>query len=277
MRNFENRVAVVTGAASGIGRALALALAARGAHVAISDIDDAGLDETRGLLQPSGVKVTAEHLDVADRSAFESHAERVMADHGRVNLVVNNAGVSVAATLSDLAYDDLQWLMGINYWGVVHGTQAFLPHLKASGEGHVVNISSVFGLIAVPGQGAYHSAKFAVRGFTECLRQELEIEGSGVSATCVHPGGIKTNIARNARMTGELPDGATRQELDARFDQMARTTPERAAEIILRGVERNKRRVLIGPEAYVIDWVQRLFPTGYQKLLVWAARRGERG
>ncbi len=275
MRSFENRVAVVTGAASGIGRALALDLAGRGAHLAISDIDETGLEETRAKAEASGTRVTAERLDVADRDAFQAHAEQVMRDHGKVNLVINNAGVAVGATISELSHEDLRWLMGINYWGVVHGTQLFLPHLKASGDGHVVNISSVFGMIAVPGQAAYHSAKFAVRGFTECLRQELEIEASGVSATSVHPGGIRTNIARNARLSGELPGNASRDELNEQFERAARTTPERAAEIILRGVEKNKRRVLIGPEAYVIDWVQRLFPTGYQRLLVWAAKRGQ--
>lgn len=275
MRNLENRVAVVTGAASGIGQALAVELARRGAHLAISDIDEAGLAETETRAQASGVKVTAERLDVADRAAFAAHAEHVVADHGRVNLVFNNAGVAVGASIAELAHADLEWLMGINYWGVVHGTQLFLPHLKAAGEGHVVNISSVFGLIAVPGQAAYHSAKFAVRGFTECLREELEVEDCGVSATCVHPGGIKTNITRNARMTGTLPDGTTRDGLNEQFDRAARTTPQRAAEFILRGVEKNKRRVLIGPEAYAIDWAQRLFPTGYQKLMVWAAKRGQ--
>lgn len=275
MRSFEDRVAVVTGAASGIGRALALDLAGRGAHLAISDIDEAGLEETRQAAAALGAQVTTERLDVADRDAFAAHADHVVRDHGKVNLVINNAGVTVGATISDLAHQDLVWLMGINYWGVVHGTQLFLPHLRASGDGHVVNISSVFGLIAVPGQAAYHSAKFAVRGFTECLRQELEVEGCGVSATSIHPGGIRTNIARNARMSGELPDGSSREDLNEQFDRAARTTPERAAEKILRGVEKNKRRVLIGPEAYVIDWVQRLFPTGYQKLMVWAAKRGQ--
>ena len=146
--------------------------------------------------------------------------------------------------------------------------------MRDAGEGHIVNVSSVFGLIAVPGQGAYHSAKFAVRGFTECLRQELEVAGSCVSATSVHPGGIKTNIVRNARVAENATQGETREEMSARFERLAPTTPEEAAEAILRGVERNKRRVLIGREAYVLDWLQRLFPTGYQRLLVWATRRG---
>jgi short-subunit dehydrogenase len=159
--------------------------------------------------------------------------------------------------------------------GVVHGTQLFLPYLEAAGEGHIVNISSVFGFIAVPGQSAYHSAKFAVRGFTECLREELEVADSCVSATCVHPGGIKTNIARNARIGGSLPGGGNREDLNEQFDKAARHSPAKAANIILRGVQRNKRRVLIGGEAYMIDWMQRLFPTAYQKLMVRAAKRGQ--
>jgi short-subunit dehydrogenase len=159
--------------------------------------------------------------------------------------------------------------------GVVHGTQLFLPYLEAAGEGHIVNISSVFGFIAVPGQSAYHSAKFAVRGFTECLREELEVADSCVSATCVHPGGIKTNIARHARIGGSLPGGGNREDLNEQFDKAARHSPAKAANIILRGVQRNKRRVLIGGEAYMIDWMQRLFPTAYQKLMVRAAKRGQ--
>jgi NAD(P)-dependent dehydrogenase (short-subunit alcohol dehydrogenase family) len=276
MRNFKDRVAVITGAGSGIGRALAIELANEGAHLALSDINEDGLAETQHLVSDLGVKVTIEKLDVANRSAFEAHAEQVIRDHGRVNLVFNNAGVTVDSPISDLPHEDLHWLMGINFWGVAHGTQIFLPHLKQSGEGHIINISSVFGIIAVPRQGAYHAAKFAVRGFTECLREELEVEGAPVSATCVHPGGIKTNIARDARVPRRGPEDPTAEELDARFKQAARHTPQKAAQTILKGVRRNKRRVLIGPEAYAIDWIQRLFPTGYQRLVVWAAKREER-
>jgi len=272
MRELRGRVAVVTGAASGIGRALAVALAREGAELALSDVNEAGLAETRRLAEGLGARVTSERLDVADRAAVERHAARVIAEHGRANLVINNAGVGLGATISDMSYDDLAWLFGINFWGVVHGTKAFLPHLKQSGEGHVVNLSSVFGIIAVPGQGAYNAAKFAVRGFTECLRQELELEGAPVSATCVHPGGIKTNIARNARVI-ERAGSPSRDEMNATFDRMARTTPEAAAEKILRGVKKNARRVLIGPDAHAIDALQRLLPTSYQALLVRQARR----
>ena len=211
-------------------------------------------------------------MDVADRAAVHAHAERVVTEHSRVNLVINNAGVGLGATISEMSYTDLEWLFGINFWGVVHGTKAFLPHLKQAGEGHIVNVSSVFGLIAVPGQGAYNAAKFAVRGFTECLRQELELEGVNVSATCVHPGGIKTNIARKARIVAR-EGSPSREEMNALFDRMARTTPEAAARAILRGVKRNARRVLIGFDAYAIAALQRLLPTSYQALVVRGARR----
>ena len=185
---------------------------------------------------------------------------------------MNNAGVALGATIEQLTYDDLEWLFAINFWGVVHGTKAFLPHLLKAEEGHVVNMSSVFGLIAVPGQAAYNAAKFAVRGFTECLRQELELEHRHVSATCVHPGGIKTNIARSAR--NRQLALVTNEELARRFDAIARTTPEDAALAIVRGVQRGARRVLIGADARAIDLLQRLTGAGYQALTVAAARRG---
>src|SRR3954469_19721045 len=194
MKAFQGRVAAITGAGSGIGRALARELAARGTHLALSDIDDVGLAETVTLCEGAGVKVTSQRVDVADRDAVYAWADQVVADHGTVNFIFNNAGVALGATVEAMSYTDFEWLMGINFWGVVHGTKAFLPHLRASGEGHVVNMSSVFGLISVPAQSAYNASKFAVRGFTDALRMELDAEGSAVSATTVHPGGVKTNI-----------------------------------------------------------------------------------
>ncbi len=268
MRDFNGRVAAITGAGSGIGRALANELGRRGAHLALSDIDDAGLAETVAQCEGRGVKVTSQHLDVADRLAVEQWADRVVADHGRVNLIFNNAGVGLAATIEAMSYADFEWLMSINFWGVVYGTKAFLPHLKAAGEGHVINLSSVFGLVSVPSQSAYNAAKFAVRGFTDALRMELEIEGAPVSVTTIHPGGIKTNIAKNARideslneMTGD-PDKAR-----AEFERAFVTSPEKAARQILAAVQRDRRRALIGPDAKVIDFVSRL-PAGlYQTVL----------
>ncbi len=274
MKDFDGRVAAITGAGSGIGRALAQELARRDAHLALSDIDEVGLAETVALCEGLGVKVTSQHLDVADRDAVFAWADRVVEDHGKVNLIFNNAGVGLAATIEAMSYDDLEWLMGINFWGVVHGTKAFLPRLKASGEGHVVNMSSVFGLMSIPAQSAYNSAKFAVRGFTDALRMELEIEGAPVSSTTVHPGGIKTNIARNSRFdesVAELAGGA--EEAARRFDKVAMTSPEKAARQILAAVEHDKRRALIGPDAKLLDLISRL-PAGiYQRVLVRGARR----
>ncbi|HEX5097492.1 MAG TPA: SDR family oxidoreductase, partial [Acidimicrobiia bacterium] len=186
---FAGRVAAITGAGSGIGRALAEDLARRGAHLALCDVDEAGLAATVTRCEGVGVKVTSQRVDVADRAAVEAWADQVVADHGRVNFIFNNAGVGLGATVANMTYDDFEWLMNINFWGVVHGTQAFLPHLKSSGDGHVVNISSIFGLVSVPTQSAYNAAKFGVRGFTDALRIELETDPCGVSSTTVHPGG----------------------------------------------------------------------------------------
>jgi NAD(P)-dependent dehydrogenase (short-subunit alcohol dehydrogenase family) len=273
MKDFSGRVAAITGAGSGIGRALAASLARRGAHLALSDIDEAGLAETVSQCEGHGVKITSQRVDVADRTAVEAWAEQVVADHGRVNLIFNNAGVALGATIETMAYEDFEWLMGINFWGVVYGTKAFLPHLKASGEGHVVNLSSVFGLISVPTQAAYNAAKFAVRGFTDTLRMELEIEGAPVSVTTVHPGGVKTNIARNARVNQSLTDltgdpEKSRDEMERAFI----TTPDKAARQILAAVQRDRRRALIGPDAKVIDFVSRLPAALYQTVLARGAR-----
>jgi NAD(P)-dependent dehydrogenase (short-subunit alcohol dehydrogenase family) len=281
MKNFTGKVSAVTGAASGIGRALAIDLAGRGSHLALGDIDEAGLAETVARCEGHGIKVTSASLDVADRSAVEAWADQAVADHGRVNMIVNNAGVALVSTVEAMSYEDFEWLMGVNFWGVVYGTKAFLPHLKASGEGHVVNISSVFGLMGIPGQSAYNAAKFAVRGFTDALRIELEMEGTCVSATTVHPGGIKTNIARNARtndslaaLTGE--ETMADDDLGDQFSRIAATTPEKAARLILTAVERNRRRVLVGPDAKAIDALSRLPVAAYQRPMIGAVKLGRR-
>jgi butyryl-CoA dehydrogenase len=274
MKHFDGRVAAITGAGSGIGRALAQELARRGAHLALSDIDETGLAETVTLCEGSGVKVTSHRLDVADRDAVYAWADKVVEEHGKVNFIFNNAGVALAATIEAMSYEDFEWLMNINFWGVVYGTKAFLPHLKAAGEGHVVNLSSVFGLVSIPSQSAYNAAKFAVRGFTDSLRMELEIEGAPVSATTVHPGGIKTNIGRNARIDASVTDlTADPEEARNQFERLAITRPDKAARQILAAVERDRRRALIGPDAVVIDLISRL-PTGlYQRALVKGSRR----
>ncbi len=274
MKMLSGRVAAITGAGSGIGRALAAELARRGNDLALSDIDETGLFESVAHCGGAGVKVTSHLLDVADRAAVFAWADQVVADHRRVNLIFNNAGVALAATVEAMSHEDFTWLMDIDFWGVVHGTQAFLPHLKASGEGHVVNVSSVFGLISVPSQSAYNAAKFAVRGFTDALRVELDMAHCGVSCTTVHPGGIKTNIARNARLHHSITALAgDAEEARKRFDAGLATSPARAARVILAAVERDRRRTLIGPDAKVIDLLARL-PAGLnQRLIVRMARR----
>ena len=267
MKSFESKVAAITGAASGIGRELAIELARRKCHVAVSDINEDGLQQTVDQARPFGVRVTSHTVDVADREAVYAWANQVTSDHGQVNLIFNNAGVALGSTVEKMSYEDFEWLMGINFWGVVHGTKAFLPHLKASGEGHVINVSSVFGLAGIPSQSAYNSAKFAVRGFTESLRQELEIMECGVSATSVHPGGIKTGIARSSRMDSSVRDlGIDDTTAKEKFEKGFITAPDKAARVILAGVRANKRRVLIGPDARVYDWMVRLLPSGYQSI-----------
>jgi short-subunit dehydrogenase len=271
MKSFKNKVAAITGAASGIGRALAVELAKRHCNLALSDVDEQGLAETAKQASALGVKVTTAKVNVADRDAMQGWADQVLSDHGRVNMIFNNAGVALGGTVEDTDYSDYEWIVGINMWGVVYGTKAFLPYIKQAGEeGHVINISSVFGLFAQPTQSGYNMSKFAVRGFTESLRQELDIENSNVSATCVHPGGIKTNIARNARMSNsmeKLTGSASAEKMRDQFESLFMTTPEKAADVILSGVKANKRRVLIGPDARAFDLMQRTLPVIYQKVV----------
>lgn len=278
MKSFQNKVAAITGAGSGMGRELAIELAARGCHLALSDVNEAGLAETVRLVGGKDVRVTHARVDVASREQVFAWAETVAREHGKINLVFNNAGVALGASVEGMRYEDLEWLMNINFWGVVHGTKAFLPHLKATGDGHIINTSSVFGLVGIPSQSAYNSAKFAVRGFTEALRMELEMEGCGVSATSVHPGGIKTNIAKSARLDASVGQlGLDQKNATAKFEKNFITTANRAARIILRAVERNQRRVLVGPDAHLIDLMVRLLPSGYQRLVMAFTRRSMGG
>jgi len=275
MKDFKNKVAAITGAASGMGRSLALQLADRGCHLSLSDVNEVELARTAELARVKGVKVTTMRLDVADREAVQAWAAQSQADHGKVNLIFNNAGVSLAVPVESARIEDFHWLMNINFWGVVHGTQAFLPLLRASGEGHVINTSSLFGLLSMPTQGTYNASKFAVRGYTEALRMELEIEGAPVSATCIHPGGIATNIA----LAGRVDDSVQRITGSGveRFKKSANkaiqtTTADSAAAQIIKGVEQNARRVLVGPDAKMLDKLVRVTGAGYQKIFVGRAR-----
>lgn len=279
MNSFINKVAAITGAGSGIGRALALNLAGQGCNLALADVNADGLRETAEAARLQGVRVLESQLDVADRDAVHGWADEVVREFGKVNLIFNNAGVAHAGTVEGSDYSEYEWIMNINFWGVMHGTKAFLPYLKATGDGHIVNISSVFGLFAQPGMSAYNATKFAVRGFTESLRQELDMDACGVSASCVHPGGIKTNIAKTARMNESLSK-VTGQDTDSArsqfHDQLLRTSPEKAAEVILNGVRRNQRRILIGGDALASDLMQRSLPALYQRLVVLSMRLAAR-
>ena len=276
MKDFKNKVAAITGAASGMGRTLAVELARRGCHLALSDVNEAELVKTAELASKHGVKVTVKKVNVANRDEVFAWADEAARDHGKVNLVFNNAGVALGAFCESVSRKDFEWIMGINFWGVVNGTQAFLPHLKRAGEGHIVNTSSLFGLLATPTQGTYNASKFAVRGYTEALRMELEMEGCGVSATCVHPGGIATNIA----MAGKIDESVTAKTgvSEADHKRMANklinvTTAEAAALQILKAVENNERRVLVGPDARFLDKVVRLLGSTYQVLVMRQVRK----
>jgi NAD(P)-dependent dehydrogenase (short-subunit alcohol dehydrogenase family) len=271
MRTFDGKVVVVTGAGSGIGRALALDIAARGGVLALSDQDEVGLVETAELARArTDREVRTDKLDVRDAAALHEYAGSVAAELGRVNVVVNNAGVALHGDFEEVSYEDFAWVMDVNFWGVVRGSKEFLPHLIASGDGHLVNISSLFGLLGMPGQTAYNASKFGVRGFTEALRQEMLIARHPVQVTCVHPGGIKTAIARNARATRSHDQAEVARFFDSR---LAKTTAEKAADTIVRGVLANTPRVLVGADAKVLDLGVRLLGARYERVVATVAGR----
>lgn len=292
---YHNHVAAITGAGSGMGRELAVHLAKMGCHVALSDINAEQLIQTKEMLVNYDIKATTTVLDVSDNKAVEAWADNVMAEHGKVNFIFNNAGVALYSTVEGSSISELEWVMDINFWGVVYGTKAFLPLIKNSVKqseidisanksnsndknkksrqfkehGHIVNISSLFGLTAQPSQSAYNASKFAVRGFTESLRQELDIQHCGVSATCIHPGGIKTNIANSARGNDSVKDIGMRggRKSISSFNKFLKFDASEAAWIILHAAATNQPRCLIGSDAKMIDAVQRVFPSRYSKVL----------
>jgi NADP-dependent 3-hydroxy acid dehydrogenase YdfG len=266
--SVAGKLVVITGAGSGIGRALAQHLAGRGARLALSDLDAAGLAETVALL--GDAEVRSDRLDVRDRAAMAAYAASVAEQFGGVDVVINNAGVALTGSVLGMSYADLEWVLDIDFWGVVHGSKEFLPYLIASGDGILVNLSSLFGLLAVPGQSAYNAAKFAVRGFTESLRQEMLAARLPVRVCCVHPGGIKTAIARNARVAEGEDQAALADFFDSR---LAKTSAERAAEIIIAGMLAGKPRILVGSDAKVLDLLVRLLGSRYQALVAAATRR----
>jgi short-subunit dehydrogenase len=264
----KESVVVITGAASGIGRALAVRLAQEPiAGIAISDVNAEGLAETEKLINNSNLKVTAHRVNVADESEMRAFVDEVVKSHGRVTHLINNAGVALGGSVSEVSLDDMRWLMSINFWGVVYGSKLFLPYLEKEKSAHIVNFSSLYGIIAPPGQATYCASKFAVRGFTEALRHELE--DTNIAVSVIHPGGVKTNIANNAK----LGEGVTlsEQEIAIRKEKMnenlSRTTPEQAAEIIVRGIKNRNPRILIGIDAGILSRIARLFPRRYFSII----------
>ncbi|MCS3689047.1 short-subunit dehydrogenase [Bradyrhizobium elkanii] len=268
MTAISGSAAAVTGAASGIGRALAHELALRGCDLAIADRDEAGLQAAAAeIAKASPRKVTVHRLDVSEPDQITAFAQAAVTAHRSLNIVVNNAGVALLGEFGEIDQAQMEWLFNINFWGVVHGTRAFLPQLSRQREAHIVNISSIFGIIAPPGQSAYCAAKFAVRGFSESLRHELAVANSPVRLSVVHPGGVATSIARNSRAGAGVTDNARRAESIERFDALARTTPTAAAQRIIAGIEKNQPRILIGKDAYFMDLLQRFRPARYWKTM----------
>jgi short-subunit dehydrogenase len=274
MTAIRGAAAAVTGAASGIGRALALELAARGCDLALADRDEAGLQTVATEIKRlHSQKLTVHRVDVSDPGQIEDFAQAALSGHPGLNIVVNNAGVALLGQFDEIDQAQMDWLMNINFWGVVHATRAFLPHLARQREAHIVNLSSIFGIIAPPGQTAYAAAKFAVRGFSESLRHELQMAASPVRLSVVHPGGVSTNIVRNSRDGVGVSDNTRRAQLIERFDAVAKTTPAAAALRIIQGIERNQPRILIGNDARFMDLLQRFRPGTYWAVL---ARRIEK-
>jgi NADP-dependent 3-hydroxy acid dehydrogenase YdfG len=270
MNPFAGKVAVITGAGSGIGRALAVNLAKKGAKLALSDIDTEGLAETVRQAEALGATVKSDRLNVAEREAVLAYADAVVAHFGEVHQIYNNAGIAYNGDVENSEFKDIERIMDVDFWGVVNGTKAFLPHVITSGDGHIINISSLFGLIAVPGQSAYNAAKFAVRGFTEALRQEMLVAEHPVRVTCVHPGGIKTAVARNATVA----DGQNAQTFAEFFDKhLALHSPEMAAETIIDGVRKGRARVVIGWEAKALDVLARIIGSSYQRIIATAVAK----
>lgn len=269
MKNLKNKTAAITGAGSGIGRMLAVNLAKEGCNLAIADINDAGLQETAGLISGS-VKVSTHIVDVSNREQVFAFAKEAAKHHGGIDIIINNAGVALGDFLETVPFKDFEWIVGINFWGVVYGTMAFLPYLKKQSEGHIVNVSSINGILPNPNNGPYCSTKFAVKGYTEALAQEMH--GTNIRVSCVHPGGVKTNIARNSRMNRSMFDLNREQSVRLFDEEVFRITADEAARIIISGIKRNRKRIMVGTDAKIMDLITRLFPVGAANLMGFFAR-----
>ncbi len=265
MKKLKGKVAAVTGAGSGIGRALAINLAKYGCNLAISDINNDGLQETAEMLKYNGVKISTHIVDVADRKQVYNYADEVVNQHGRVDIIINNAGVAVAETIEDIEYEDFEWVFNINFWGAVYGTKAFLPYLKKQQEGNIVNISSMNGIFTFPKSSPYNASKFALRAFSETLVQELR--GTPIKISSVHPGFIKTNLMNNTKYCTHDDQKKTHDEVIELFNKSAITTSDRAARIIISGIKKNKKRLIIGIDAKFLCFVSRLFPVTTTKII----------
>jgi short-subunit dehydrogenase len=283
MTAIPGAAVAITGAASGIGRALAIELAGRGADLALADRDEAGLQTVASELAKIGQeararKISLHRVDVGEPEAVAAFAREAIAAHPALNIVINNAGVALLGQFHEIDQAQMEWLFNINFWGVVHSTRAFLPHLASRPAAHIVNLSSIFGIVAPPGQTAYGAAKFAVRGFSESLRHELQMANSPVRLSVVHPGGIKTNIVRNSRAGSGVTDNERRAETIERFDAVAKTSAQDAARRIIKGIEKNEPRILIGGDARFMDILQRFRPATYWNIMakhVWKTPREE--
>ena len=274
MKDFKNKICVVTGAGSGIGAACAQALAAEGAYVVMTDIRSDMLETVHKKIVEAGGRGETHIVDVSDRDAMFALADKVDKAHGGADLILNNAGVAHSATVAEMTMDNFNWIMDIDFWGVVYGTQAFLPHFLKRGSGHVANVSSIFGLIGVPTQSAYNAAKYGVLGFSEALRHEMVEHNVGV--TVIHPGGINTNIVRHARMSQGPNAEAEHEEAIIKFQELTMTQPDKAAQIILKAIRKNKARVLVGPDALFVDFIRRIAPVKYLSLLPFLKNVGKK-
>lgn len=273
MHDLKHKTAAITGAASGIGRETALLLADEGCRLALSDVDEAGLKEIAEILAHKGPGVSTHIVDVADRASMKRFAEEAENHHGGVDIVINNAGVTVFDTIKDGKVEDFEWLMGINLWGVYYGCKYFLPYLSKAKEAAIVNISSIFGFAGIPSQTYYCTSKFAVRGMTEALRLELAVSDPHIHVCCVHPGTIDTNIVHNGRFLGKTMLGETKKELADNFHNLAMTKPSRAARAIVRGIKKKSKRVRIGIDSKLIDFLARMLPVRYPALVLPLLRR----